>query len=100
MLTIGRHFLSGATEGIIFPVNFGVVQCRRCGHLQTNPRPTRNSIQIYYPETYAAHSLSCARVNRSLRDLTLLKLARELGLMGNCFYRLPLIASGKSCLHG
>jgi len=64
------------------PGEFGVTQCRHCGHLQTNPRPTREAIRIYYPETYSAHSLSCARVSRSLRDLKLLELARRFSFLG------------------
>lgn len=64
------------------PGKFGVAQCRHCGHLQTNPRPTRNAIPIYYPETYTAHSLSCARIGRSLRDLRLLKFVRRSSFWG------------------
>lgn len=71
------------------PGEFGVAKCRNCGHLQTNPRPTRNTIHIYYPETYSAHSLSCGRVNRSLRDLKLMKLARKIGFLGKLF--LPIV---------
>ncbi|MFN4180932.1 MAG: class I SAM-dependent methyltransferase [Armatimonadota bacterium] len=64
------------------PGEFGVAKCRNCGHLQTNPRPTRNTIHIYYPETYSAHSLSCGRVDRSLRDLKLMKFAQRTGFGG------------------
>ena len=34
------------------PGYFDVVRCRRCGLVRTSPRPTRESIGFYYPESY------------------------------------------------
>lgn len=37
------------------PGEFRVVQCRACGLMRTDPRPTRESIGYYYPDTYGPH---------------------------------------------
>ncbi len=55
------------------PGEFGVAKCRRCGHLQTNPRPTQETLPAFYPETYFLSSMRQARVRRTLRDLLFLK---------------------------
>ncbi len=38
------------------PGEFPVVRCRTCGLLRTDPRPTRESIDAYYPADYAPHA--------------------------------------------
>lgn len=78
------------------PGEFGVTQCRHCGHLQTNPRPTRDAILTYYPATYTAHSLSCSRISRSLRDLKLLEVARKFGFCGKLL--LPIATYRFRCI--
>lgn len=37
------------------PGEFDVVKCQVCGLLRTNPRPTRKSIGIYYPDDYGPY---------------------------------------------
>jgi SAM-dependent methyltransferase len=34
---------------------FRIVQCNRCGLVYTNPRPTKESIQYFYPIEYSPH---------------------------------------------
>src|SRR5262249_3790857 len=49
LLFVGRdrlHNLPGA---------FAVVRCERCGLMRTNPRPTRRSIRLFYPEDYGPY---------------------------------------------
>jgi len=64
------------------PGEFGVSQCLHCGHLQTNPRPSHESMRAFYPDDYSAHSISCHRVLRSQRDILLLDKAQCLGFIG------------------
>lgn len=64
------------------PGEFGVTCCRRCGHLQTNPRPTQKALPAYYPETYSAHSEHCSRVHHSRRNVWLLHWGRRFGSIG------------------
>lgn len=54
------------------PGQFGVAQCRQCGHLQTNPRPTLAALPAYYPAAYMAHDSTCHRVRHTQRDIALL----------------------------
>jgi SAM-dependent methyltransferase len=35
-------------------IEWNLVQCRRCGLGYLNPRPTREEVTVYYPETYFA----------------------------------------------
>lgn len=37
------------------PGRFKVVQCRQCGLMRTNPRPTPQTIGAYYPDDYAPY---------------------------------------------
>lgn len=37
------------------PGRFRVVRCRHCGLMRTNPRPTSETIGVYYPDTYAPY---------------------------------------------
>lgn len=59
------------------PGEFGVTKCRSCGHLQTNPRPTRKSMQAFYPESYGSHSPNSPTIRRTKRDLRLMKLGKK-----------------------
>ena len=43
---------------------FRVVQCRNCELVQTNPRPTAETIGVFYPQDYCCHDLSSAWDNR------------------------------------
>lgn len=40
------------------PGTFGVVQCQACSLIRTAPRPTRQSIGMYYPDDYGPYSTS------------------------------------------
>src|SRR5262245_38713680 len=33
-----------------------LVECRECGHIYQDPRPTRETIGLYYPEAYGPHA--------------------------------------------
>lgn len=75
------------------PGEFRVVRCRLCGLMRTNPRPTRESIGFYYPESYGPyrtsvpperHALVIPRWKRPLRRLIELNMTR-----------LPAIAPGR-----
>jgi 2-polyprenyl-3-methyl-5-hydroxy-6-metoxy-1,4-benzoquinol methylase len=39
------------------PGTFQLVRCGSCGHVYVNPRPTPDSIGIFYPEHYGPHHL-------------------------------------------
>ena len=45
----GRDRLHG------LPGDFPVVQCRSCGLMRTNPRPTADTIGFYYPDSYGPY---------------------------------------------
>jgi SAM-dependent methyltransferase len=58
-----------------FPGRFRVVACRRCGLMRTTPRPTRESIGLYYPGDYAPYAQTAVdeveasrRIGRSIAD--------------------------------
>lgn len=34
----------------VFPEKFTVVQCKNCGFIYTNPRPTKSDLKKYYPD--------------------------------------------------
>src|SRR5580698_8631173 len=38
-------------------LRFAVVRCRHCGLAYTNPRPTAESLELFYPSHYAPHAL-------------------------------------------
>ncbi len=59
------------------PGEFGVAKCLYCGHLQTNPRPSRETLPAFYPETYFLSSMRCDQVRRTLRDSLFLKWAAK-----------------------
>lgn len=43
------------TRFFISNISFNVVQCRDCGLAFVNPRPTRDSIHIFYPDEFYQH---------------------------------------------
>jgi 2-polyprenyl-3-methyl-5-hydroxy-6-metoxy-1,4-benzoquinol methylase len=47
---------------------FAVVQCQRCGLCFTNPRPTRSSIDRFYPPEYAPHQTRPPRAGTPWRQ--------------------------------
>jgi 2-polyprenyl-3-methyl-5-hydroxy-6-metoxy-1,4-benzoquinol methylase len=49
LVLTGRDRLQG------LPGEFRIVRCRTCGLMRTNPRPTRQSIGTYYPESYGPY---------------------------------------------
>lgn len=49
MLLTGRDLLHD------LPGEFSVVKCRSCGLTRTNPRPTSDSIGLYYPDDYGPY---------------------------------------------
>jgi SAM-dependent methyltransferase len=49
LVVVGRDRLGD------LPGTFSVVRCRQCGLLRTDPRPTSDTIGVYYPEEYAPH---------------------------------------------
>jgi SAM-dependent methyltransferase len=63
---------------------FTIVQCRRCDLILTNPRPTPESIGIYYPEEYAPYNNNPILTKQ---HLLISKIKRFLGLDQK---RLPL----------
>ena len=52
---VGRDRLHGMAGEFI------VVRCRACGLIRTDPRPTRASIGLYYPEEYGPHLVPAGR---------------------------------------
>lgn len=50
----GKDFLNGI-EG-----QFSTVRCKTCGLERTNPRPTADTIGIYYPDSYAPYQSQTA----------------------------------------
>lgn len=57
------------------PGVFRVVQCRQCGLVYLDPRPTKDEIGAYYPQSYEPHV-----VDESLRKSWLLRMDYEYGL--------------------
>jgi 2-polyprenyl-3-methyl-5-hydroxy-6-metoxy-1,4-benzoquinol methylase len=45
------------------PGQYNVVRCRTCGLMRTNPRPSPESIGIYYPDNYAPYLGSMVNQN-------------------------------------
>jgi len=50
LILCGRDRLHG------LPGEFSVVRCRSCGLMRTDPRPTLEAMQQYYPEDYGPHA--------------------------------------------
>jgi 2-polyprenyl-3-methyl-5-hydroxy-6-metoxy-1,4-benzoquinol methylase len=57
------------------PGNFHVVKCRGCGLMRTNPRPTVEAIESYYPENYGPYESTKVNISRpGARKRSLVKL--------------------------
>jgi SAM-dependent methyltransferase len=50
-----RTVLTGSERQYGLPGLFSVVACTRCGLMRTDPRPTRDSIHLYYPREYSPY---------------------------------------------
>ncbi|MBI4245268.1 MAG: class I SAM-dependent methyltransferase [Planctomycetes bacterium] len=55
VVTLGRDRLTD------IPGKFQVVVCSECGLMRTNPRPTPQTIKIYYPNEYHPYNLRIAK---------------------------------------
>ncbi|MGD9855724.1 MAG: class I SAM-dependent methyltransferase [Planctomycetaceae bacterium] len=51
----GRVVLAAADLLFGFPGRFQLVRCAGCGHHYVNPRPTRDTIGLFYPDDYGPH---------------------------------------------
>lgn len=47
------------------PGEFAVVQCQGCGLMRTNPRPTPQTISLYYPQDYSPHGSTAFTASRT-----------------------------------
>jgi SAM-dependent methyltransferase len=74
------------------PGRFRVVNCRHCGLMRTNPRPTKDTISAYYPSSYAPY-LTTATPRKILawRHHVKARIGRALGRDSR---RLPAIPPG------
>lgn len=81
-IVAGRDRLCG------LPGEFMVVACMRCGLMRTDPRPTRESIRLYYPSNYPPY----AETTRETRNI-----ARRLGrrLFDPLDVATPVLAPGR-----
>ena len=62
---IGDEFiLSGRDRLSGLPGSFNIVRCTNCGLMRTNPRPSLDTIQLYYPENYGPYLSTKIDVNR------------------------------------
>ncbi|QDV29998.1 Malonyl-[acyl-carrier protein] O-methyltransferase [Planctopirus ephydatiae] len=52
------------------PGIFQVVECQRCGHLYTNPCPTRESLSSCYPEEYQVHQSALTAIQQKSAETT------------------------------
>lgn len=86
---VGWDRLSGG------PGRFAVVRCGSCGLMRTNPRPTPESIALYYPEDYGPYRGT--RVNPSAPDT---RIRRRLKWVAHQVFRfntqrLPSLRAGR-----
>lgn len=56
----GRDRLNG------LPGEFTVIRCKTCGLMRTNPRPTPETIGLYYPDTYGPYQFTKVTEDRKL----------------------------------
>jgi SAM-dependent methyltransferase len=61
------------------PGSFTFVRCRGCGHVYLNPRPTRDEIGAYYPESYKEFT---TRIDDEPSRFT--RLNRQYGMAKRC----------------
>jgi SAM-dependent methyltransferase len=60
-----EEILVGRDRLHALPGDFHVVRCRSCGLMRTNPRPTLEAMESYYPEDYGPYEST--KVNSSRR---------------------------------
>ncbi len=76
-LLSGKDRLLGGEE------EFGVVRCRNCGLIYTNPRPTPEGVSRYYPSQYSAFAFIQGGLTGLLRRTLLEREVRRMrGLIG------------------
>jgi len=81
------------------PGSFPVVECRCCGLKRTSPRPTPNSIGVFYPDNYGPYVSTTVAHKESLRP----KKSRVRSLAGKVFRtvfefnttRIPALPAGR-----
>jgi SAM-dependent methyltransferase len=71
-LIVGSDRISGV-GGV-----FQIVRCRSCGLSRTNPRPTRESMGLYYPDDYAPYQYTKAAVLPRRRPSLLRNIAKRI----------------------
>lgn len=54
----GQPLFEGPDRLLGLPGHFRVVRCTRCGLLRQDPRPTRESMDFYYPPEYEPYSVA------------------------------------------
>lgn len=76
------------------PGRYRIVECRRCGLMRTNPRPTQGTIGVYYPDDYAPYAAlpAAAEAMPSRRPRWRRWLIARLGLQSR---QLPSITPGR-----
>ncbi len=60
------------------PGRFAVVRCKSCGLMRTNPRPTQDSIGLYYPEDYGPYLGTRVSTNSSQEKEWIKKVLRPI----------------------
>lgn len=77
------------------PGKFHVVRCQTCGLMRTNPRPTIDTIEFYYPDNYGPYQGTAVKMWTTERnDLSLRKrLAQKIFQFNNM--RLPALKPGR-----
>lgn len=74
-----ESLLTGKERSLGGEEEFGVVRCRNCGLIYTNPRPTREGISRYYPSQYSAFAFSQGGLVGLLRRTLLEREVRRMG---------------------
>lgn len=63
LVLVGRDRLHG------LPGEFRVIRCRACGLMRTDPRPTPETMDFYYPEEYGPYQSTHVRMNSEASGL-------------------------------
>lgn len=77
------------------PGMFNVVKCRNCGLMRTTPRPTQETIGLYYPDDYGPYlgtQVRQGRFNSRLKKMLMPLVKRVINFN---VQRLPSVASGR-----
>src|SRR5438094_653484 len=62
-----EEILLGRDRLHALPGNFRIVRCRTCGLMRTNPRPTLDAMESYYPEDYGPYESTKVNPSKGLR---------------------------------